>query len=415
MEGIAVGGKLVSSLKQLIFTGVDESKDFHSIRSTVLVNILSVVLIMFTMFMLVLYLPFVPLLSLILLIYAVLLFGGLLLNYYKFYLAAKLYFSFISVLFLIIGSVVSGKESNWYLFVVTSFFLSFFIFNESEKKISYSLFILLSLTFIGVEISFYYYNLSIIPQSVILPVRAIIDLGLIIFVFFISFYTSYVIQQAEKSLEEERRKSDQLLLNILPEAIAKKLKAKPGLIAERFDDATILFADIVGFTKLSNSLTATAIVNILNQVFSEFDKLTERYGVEKIKTIGDAYMVAGGIPEWDENHLEKTVNLALVMQQIIKEKFYQQYKIDFRIGIHCGPIVAGVIGQKKFIYDLWGDSVNIASRMESHGVTGEIQVSSIVYERLKDRYLFEPQGKKIIKGKAEMNTYLLRGPILLDS
>lgn len=230
---------------------------------------------------------------------------------------------------------------------------------------------------------------------------------------FSSYSMEYYIRKdffQDRLLAEEREKVERLLLNILPQPIAERLKQEPITIADSFTEATIMFADIVGFTPLSARLSATEIVNLLNQIFSTFDQLAERHGLEKIKTIGDAYMVVGGLPTPRPDHAESVAEMALDMQQEIA-KFSQELDESFsiRIGINTGPVVAGVIGLKKFIYDLWGDAVNTASRMESHGMPNCIQVSQATYELLQDKYLFEERGVIEVKGKGEMYTYLLRG------
>ena len=209
-------------------------------------------------------------------------------------------------------------------------------------------------------------------------------------------------------IEAERQKSERLLLNILPEPIADRLKQNHQTIADSFTEVTVLFADIVGFTQLSQRTSPTELVQLLNEIFSAFDRLTEQHGLEKIKTIGDAYMVVGGLPKPRSDHAEAIANMALDMQQEV-ERFsaIKGEILKIRIGINTGPVVAGVIGTKKFIYDLWGDAVNTASRMESHGIAGSIQVSTSTYERLRDKYLFQERGKIQVKGKGEMMTYLL--------
>ncbi|AFY55567.1 family 3 adenylate cyclase [Rivularia sp. PCC 7116] len=219
-------------------------------------------------------------------------------------------------------------------------------------------------------------------------------------------------------LTEEQKKSEHLLLNILPETVANRLKEQPTTIAEAFAEVTVLFADIVGFTQLSTQVSPQELVGLLNQIFSAFDELAEKHGLEKIKTIGDAYMVVGGLPNPQKDHAEAIVKMALDMQQAIK-KFNVETgsNCNIRIGINTGPVVAGVIGIKKFIYDLWGDTVNIASRMESHGIPGNIQISQTTYEIIKDKftdtftnqYLLESRGLIEIKGKGEMQTYLVVG------
>jgi sensor domain CHASE-containing protein/class 3 adenylate cyclase len=213
-----------------------------------------------------------------------------------------------------------------------------------------------------------------------------------------------------KELSAEREKADQLLLNVLPHPIADRLKNKQSTIADSFAEATVLFADIVGFTAMASHTSPVELVSLLNQIFSAFDRLAELHGLEKIKTIGDAYMVVGGIPVHREDHVESVAQMALDMQEAIS-LFNQEKNSEFtmRIGISTGPVVAGVIGIKKFIYDLWGDTVNIASRMESHGLPGCIQVTAATYERLKDKFKLEKRGVIQVKGKGEMTTYLLLG------
>ena len=214
----------------------------------------------------------------------------------------------------------------------------------------------------------------------------------------------------QAALNIEQKKTEGLLLNILPKAIADRLRKEPVLIADKFDEATILFADLVNFTQLSTRKTATELVYLLNEIFSAFDSLTEKYGLEKIKTIGDAYMVAGGIPTSRADHAEAIAEMALDMLEDINQFSAERgEEFNIRIGINSGPVVAGVIGTKKFIYDLWGDAVNTASRMESHGIVGGIQVSADTYKLLRDKYVFEKRGVVNIKGKGEMVTYLLIG------
>jgi adenylate cyclase len=218
------------------------------------------------------------------------------------------------------------------------------------------------------------------------------------------------LQDAYQQLEAEQAKSEQLLLNILPAAIALRLKANESNIAESFGEVTVLFADIVGFTELSSRIPATAVVKVLNDIFSAFDHLADRHGLEKIKTIGDAYMVVGGLPTPRPDHTEAIANMALdMLREIRLLSLDYSEPFSIRIGISSGPVVAGVIGLRKFIYDLWGDTVNIASRMESHGITGCIQVTAETYEILKDKYTFQKRGAIQVKGKGYMTTYLLIG------
>jgi adenylate cyclase len=211
-----------------------------------------------------------------------------------------------------------------------------------------------------------------------------------------------------RQLKAEQEKSERLLLNILPAPIAARLKLDQGIIAEQFDDVTVLFADIVDFTTLAARITPTELVGVLNQIFSLFDQLAEQHGLEKIKTIGDAYMVVGGLPVARADHAEAVADMALDMRRSIACFNAEHGELfTIRIGISCGPAVAGVIGTTKFAYDLWGDTVNTASRMESHGLPGHIQVSAAAYKRLRETYRFTPRGRIDVKGKGTMRTYLL--------
>ena len=199
-----------------------------------------------------------------------------------------------------------------------------------------------------------------------------------------------------------------LLLNILPKEISEALKTEPRAIAAHYDEASILFADIVGFTPMAATMLPLTLVDLLNEVFECFDDLVDKYELEKIKTIGDCYMVAAGVPRPRVDHAAALVNFALDMQAQIATRTFGGRKLAFRIGINSGPVVAGVIGRSKYIYDLWGDTVNLASRMESGGVPDGIQVTRPVYERLKDEFVFEPRGFVEVKGKGEVEAWLLR-------
>ena len=216
-------------------------------------------------------------------------------------------------------------------------------------------------------------------------------------------------ERARVELQAEKEKSEHLLLNILPQPIAHRLKQQESTIADHFAEVTVLFADIVDFTRMSTELSPQALVGMLNEIFSTFDGLAEKHGLEKIKTIGDAYMVVGGLPEHRDDHAQAIAEMALDMQTAIvnlSEQHERPFKM--RIGINTGPVIAGVIGKKKFIYDLWGDTVNIANRMESAGIAGEIQVTQTTYRALKERYTFDYRGEVAVKGKGLMETYFLR-------
>jgi len=226
----------------------------------------------------------------------------------------------------------------------------------------------------------------------------------------LAFVQRRVIDQQMRAIEAERARSEALLLNVLPRKIADRLLAEPGVIADRFDEATVLFSDIVGFTELSSRLPPDELVRRLDAVFSQWDGIADELGLEKIKTIGDAYMVAGGVPSPRADHATAVLEMALRMRgSLAKLSPELGGELRVRIGVHSGALVGGVIGTKKFIYDVWGDTVNVASRMESHGSPGEVQVSESVYEATKDAFDFEPRGEITVKGKGAMKTYFLRG------
>ncbi len=218
--------------------------------------------------------------------------------------------------------------------------------------------------------------------------------------------------QKEQTLQElvlEQARSEKLLLNILPKSIADRLKDNDMRIADSHEAVTILFADIVGFTKLTTSMSPAELVGVLSEVFSRFDRLANQYGLEKIKTIGDGYMVVSGAPIARDDHANVIAMLALDMQQTLAEFNAQASKsLKIRIGISSGPAVAGVIGTSKFAYDIWGDAVNMASRMEQTGLVDAIQVSESTYHLLKDKHTLELRGLVQVKGIGEVNTYLLK-------
>lgn len=214
----------------------------------------------------------------------------------------------------------------------------------------------------------------------------------------------------EAENKEIQSRADQILLNILPAPIIQRLKAGEQMIADNLVEVTVLFADIVGFTQIAADIPPAEVVDLLNRVFSLFDIFSEQYAVEKIKTIGDAYMIVGGAPEPREEHTEAVADMALEIQTTISLLAYSlNVPVQVRIGIHTGPAVAGIIGKKKFSYDLWGDTVNTASRLESHGEPGKVHVSEAVYQKLKNTYIFQERGTIEIKGKGQMSTFFLIG------
>jgi adenylate cyclase len=231
----------------------------------------------------------------------------------------------------------------------------------------------------------------------------------------VSFFAlNYFVGQKDEALallDQERGKSDRLLLNVLPREIAEQLKERDQIIATKHPEVTVLFADVVGFTNISEHMQPDQVVVMLNDVFSYFDSLADRYGVEKIRTMGDAYMVASGVPAPRSDHAQVLAHLALDMFRYEPSpSTHSPVPLEFRVGISSGPAVAGVIGRAKFQYDVWGVTVNTASRMEAHGVPGRIQMSAATHDRLNGQFVCEPRGLIDIKGMGSMETWFLVGP-----
>jgi len=225
-----------------------------------------------------------------------------------------------------------------------------------------------------------------------------------------SYRKQRIIETQQKTIERERDRADDLLYNVLPAPIAERLKRDPTRIAEHFDEVTVLFGDIAGFTPMSAEMSPQELVAALDEVFTAFDDIAQRHGLEKIKTIGDAYMAVGGVPTPRGDHAQAIARMALEMRDVVAQRsFFGTGRLRMRIGIHTGPAVAGVIGRKKFVYDLWGDTVNTASRMESHGAPGEIQVTDATRAALGEGWLLEERGVSEIKGKGPMRTWWLKG------
>ena len=285
-------------------------------------------------------------------------------------------------------------------------------FGPSHVRIAALVSICVLISFLFVELYFPPHT-SIAPASpaVVKGMKSAVTSAIMTLIFVAVFSAIRMAEDAESALEREFARSENLLLNLMPTSIALRLKNSPNeIIADHFDEVTILFADIVGFTPRANRLLPHDVVRYLNRVFSQFDQLAEKYRLEKIKTIGDAYMVAGGMPDARAGHAADVANMALDMLAITR-KLSAEFEDDLtvRIGIHTGPAVAGVIGTRKLFYDVWGDTVNTASRMESHGSAGRIQVTEDAKRALGDSFCFESRGTVEIKGKGLMELYYLVG------
>jgi adenylate cyclase len=283
--------------------------------------------------------------------------------------------------------------------------------------------------FICIMIAAFLLQHKIFPDETKLPdtlISIFFALNISCVIFLIFFALRYFVNQTDLVKKElkrertllaiEREKSETLLLNILPSAIATRLKDGEQIIADEHQEASVLFADIVGFTNISQNISPTMLVENLNKIFTHFDKLVEQYNVEKIKTIGDAYMAVSGLNGHKKQHANKMADLALMMlSDIGKFSLDSRNRCTVRVGIHIGPVIAGVIGSKKFSYDIWGDAVNTAQRMESTCEPGKIQVSEKFYNAVKEEFDFELRGQTEVKGKGLMNLYILKGKKELTS
>ena len=322
-----------------------------------------------------------------------------------------LFLVFLIAQLFFVTNLYLGKESgiHYFLFCIMPFL--FIAFPHKKDLVFIALIGILDLAaFVVTEYSSYNSRYLVQPSPAVLDlVHMGSTTGTILLISGLVLILYLDISRAKNALAREHRRSESLLLNILPASIADRLKHSPDVIAETFQEASVLFADIAGFTALAARFRPEEVVAFLNRYFSSYDELAEKYGVEKIKTIGDAYMAAAGIPEPREDHAAALVNMAQEMIEVTRA-IGDECRLDLaiRIGINSGEVTAGVIGKKKFIYDLWGDTVNIASRMESHGIPGRIQVSQRTYLLLRDDFLFEQRGRIEVKGMGELEAYLIK-------
>jgi len=396
---------------QLAYQGVLFVSNITEHKHIVLVNTLSLFIPVFTFFNLLTFISFgiPPIFLYGSISYIVLLPMSIALNANGKILVARLYLFLLSIAYIFLITLLQGNQTRGHFFFLAEALVVYFVFPSYQKKLMYCLVGLLLFLFSG----FAYYHENLVPILILTPEKVkvaslITDIAFAIILIGFAFYIHNTFQKTELYVQLEHEKSEKLLQNILPLSIIKKLRDNPDTIAERFENCTVLFSDIVGFTQMSKSMPAVSVVSLLNEIFSKFDDLAEKHNLEKIKTIGDAYMVVGGLPEPNEKHAENVAAFALEMLDVIRE--YRQKSnipLELRIGINSGAAVAGVIGKKKFIYDLWGDSVNTASRMESHGLPGQIQVSESTYSLIKDLFEFENRGKMEVKGLGLVQSYLL--------
>jgi len=328
----------------------------------------------------------------------------------KHYRLGRVWFGLSATLFLTLYSICMGPTSYWDLFLAVVVFLQFYIFPESERGWMVFVITVSSLCFLGVHF--------LVPARGIFPnlppayvgTETIFDVvGFLFCAICMGTVGFVVVNRAERNLAVEHARSERLLNNILPVPIAQRLKNGEETIADGYESATILFFDLVNFTPLSVSTTPSEMAALLTDIFSHLDQLVEKYQAEKINTMGDGYMAAAGLPTPSQTHAEAIASLALDIQTYFERGVMIHGKpVDFRIGINSGPLTAGVIGHKKLSYTVWGDTVNIASRMESHGVPGQIQISASTYELIRGNFQCDPRGTIEVKGKGPMQTYLLK-------
>ena len=393
------------------YLGVRNVLDPVEHKHVVLVNSLALFISFFTTIISfqLLFLPIPKVFFYISLVYPFLLLYTLILNAKGSIDKARFYLVALSYIYITYLVFLQGNQANSHFYFLIISLGIFFIYPYPKRRTGYYLIIFTFVTFCFFE---FIINL-LTPIITINDKYALIrlksnNLSFAILLMGFSFYIHTIFKKAELSLQLEHEKSNKLLENILPLSIIQKLRENPDSIAEKFEECTVLFSDIVGFTEMSRKLPPQDLVSLLNEIFSSFDDLAEKYKLEKIKTIGDAYMVVGGLPDKEPYHAEKIADFALDMItaiQLFREK--SGYPIQLRIGIHSGAAIAGVIGKKKFIYDLWGESVNTASRMESHGIPGQIQVSESTYNKLKDKFTFMERGILEVKGIGKIRSYFL--------
>jgi class 3 adenylate cyclase len=338
-----------------------------------------------------------------------------LINSLGFYRSAQAYAPTITMAAVAFNALYFGHQT-WNDLLLLAIILIAFYYVES-------LLILLWVTagaatlFVAVEVWYALGNQGflegLVPDQFLITIRNASVYNVVFLTIAFAYYNRAILNSTQRALDKESARSESLLLNILPKSIAERLKDSKQLIADRVPEASVVFADLVGFTEISRKMDATELVSLLNEIFLGFDRAAKRIGLEKIKTIGDAYMVVAGVPEPRADHVQAAAEMALAMQMHVEGLSARHKDLRLRIGIHTGAVVAGVIGENKFSYDLWGDNVNIASRMESHGLAGRIHVSEAFARAASSKWKFEARGLIDVKGQGPMNTYFLSRPSLV--
>ena len=327
-------------------------------------------------------------------------------------IAAATYLAIHAALALLLFSLIMGSAAGMHFWLLAAGCLIVF-YGTERLPASVAMICFLVGTFLVIEYWVpRFSDTAPITPSVAAVIKSIAVFGGAFIIAGFVYLAMHMAEQAEAALESEYARSEGLLHSIMPDKIAARLKREPqAIIADKYDQVTLLFADVVNFTPRASLLSPEDLVAFLNRIFSSFDALAEKHGLEKIKTIGDAYMVAGGLPEVQPNQVASAANMALDMLETVRTLSSEiGEEVSVRIGIHTGPAVAGVLGKRKLFYDVWGDTVNTAARMEAYGSPGRIQVTEAVYRLLHQEYAMEQRGVIDIKGKGPMPVYFLLGP-----
>jgi class 3 adenylate cyclase len=407
-------GPVSRAFGRIIRIGRDPAMLPSEARYVVLTNIVAVLGVVFTLgFAPVLVLSREPIYPVLQVGYALGYLPVLWLNHRRHHVAATTWLLLGSHLLVVSQVLVEGRGFDVHLFFMLHAMLPFLVFAPRHDRLMFTLSALAGLDLIVVVALGNLPQLGpVIADDRQVIIRPILLGGLFATLAVCAYYARRATLIAEERLDRAHERSEELLLNILPATIAGRLKASGGTIADGFAEVTVLFADIVGFTTMSAKLEPGRVVAMLNELFCSFDDLADQLGLEKIKTIGDCYMVAGGLPAPRHDHADAVASMGFAMLRAVREfNARRGESLAIRVGIHSGPVVAGVIGKRKFVYDMWGDTVNTASRMESHGVPNAIHITDDCRRQLGNKFHFTSRGTMEIKGKGAMETWLIDEPI----
>lgn len=398
------------TLQTLVWSGINKASS-ENFKPTRITNIIAVLCISVSGLHLPIVIYFIPQSGyqelLLIIISASLLTLVPLINRLKAYLISKLFLIIVFAAYILISCLIRQENLNIQYFFLLAVVICPFLFKETESGLMFFITLSFILLFVSFEIWFYFSSVTTLSfHQQIVKISCSISFALSCLL--CSYHIRRNINRSLQKLSLEREHSERLLLNILPTNIAQRLKQSSDLIADYFEQVSILFADIQDFTPLCKSLSPRQLVSFLNEVFCTFDNITHKHGLEKIKTSGDGYMVAGGLPIISSSHAVQCCLCALDMQDAFKDICKKHHlHTGLRIGIGCGEVIAGIIGKSKFSYDLWGEAVNLASRMESHGLCNKIQVTESIYNITKNCFYFDKRGSIQAKGLGWINTYWL--------